>query len=62
MLIAFISFMPSLHAYYFCTHDIAFDACFLIRIYLYTCTYLCMPLGIHLATRWGLLTPLNLHV
>jgi len=30
----------------------AFDACFLIRIYRYTYTYLCTPLGIHLVTRW----------
>jgi len=29
-----------------------FDACFLIRIYRYTCAYLYMPLGTHLATRW----------
>jgi len=52
-LIDFISFMPSSHAYYVCTHDTAFDACFLIRVYRYTCTYFCTPLGIHLATRFG---------
>jgi len=45
-------FMPSLHAYYFCTFDPAFDACFLIRIYRYTCIYPCTPLGIHLGTCW----------
>ena len=44
--------MPSLHAYYVRTHDTAFDTYFLIRIYRYTCTYLCTPLGIHLVTRW----------
>ena len=50
-LIDFISFIPSLHTYYVCTHDTAFDACFLIQIYQYTCAYLCTPLGTHLATR-----------
>ena len=45
--------MLSLHAYYFCTFDTAFDACFLIRIYQYTYTYLCTPLGINLNTHWG---------
>jgi len=46
-LINFISFMPSLQAYYICTHGTTFDACFLIWI------YLCTPLGTHLATRWA---------
>ena len=30
-----------------------FDAYLLICIYQYTCTYLYMPLGIHLSIRWG---------
>ena len=53
-LIDFISFMPSPHAYYVCTHDTAFGACFLIQIYRYTCAYLCMLHGTHMATRWGI--------
>ena len=52
-LIDFISFMLSLHAYNVCTHDTAFDTCVLIRIYRYTYTYLCTPVSIHRATRWG---------
>ena len=59
-LINFISFMPSLHAYYIRTHDTTFDACFLIQIYRYTWTYLCTPLGIHLVTRWGVSDSLGL--
>jgi len=49
----FHQYMPSLHAYDFCTFDTAFDACFLIRIYQYTCIYLCIPLGINLNPLWG---------
>ena len=52
-LITFISFMPLSHAYYFCTHDTAFDVRFLIQIYRYICIHLCTPLGIHLATCCG---------
>ena len=48
----FHQYMPLLHAYYFCTFDPTFDACFLIHIYRYTCIYLCTPLGIHLDTHW----------
>jgi len=59
-LIDFIRFMPSLHAYYVRTYDTAFDAYFLIRIYRSTCTYLCTPLGFHLATRWGVSDSLEL--
>ena len=52
--------MPSLHVYYVCTHGIAFNACFLIWIYRYTCTYLCTPLSIYLATCWGVSDSLGL--
>jgi len=48
----FYQYMPSLHVCFFCTFITAFDASFLIQIYRYTCIYLCMPLGIHLDTRW----------
>ena len=53
MLSRFHQFMPSSPACYFCTLDTAFDACLLIQVYRYRCTYLCTPLGIHLDTRWG---------
>ena len=56
----FHQYIPSLHAYYLCTFDTAFDACFLIQIYRYTCTYLCMPLGINLNTRWEVSDSLGL--
>jgi len=39
-----------------------FQYILLTRIYHYTCAYLCTPLGTHLATRWEVLTSLNLHV
>jgi len=52
-LVDIIGFMLSLHVCYAYTHHTAFDACFLIRIYRNTCTYLQMPLGFNLATRWG---------
>jgi len=32
------------------------------HLILYTWTWLCTPLGIHLTTHWGVLTPLDLHV
>jgi len=41
-------------------HD--FQCLFMIRIYRYTCVYLCTPLGIRITTCWGVLTPLNPHV
>jgi len=34
----------------------------MIQIYRYTCAYLRTPLGSRLTTRWGVLTPLNLHI
>jgi len=49
----FHQYMPLLHAYYFYTFDTAFNACFLIQIYRYTCTYLCTSLGFNLSTHWG---------
>ena len=36
-----------------CAPDMFFSTCFSIRIYRYTCVWLCMPLGIHHTTRWG---------
>jgi len=60
MLNRFIRSMHSLHTYYVHTHDTTFDACFLIRIYQYTCTYICTPSGIHLATRWEVSNSLEL--
>jgi len=42
--------ISSLHAYYFCTFNTAFDAYIQIRIFGYTCNYLCTPLGINLNT------------
>ena len=59
-LIYFISSMSFLHAYYVRTHDIAFDAFFLIQIYRYMCIYLCTSLGINLATRCGVFDSLGL--
>jgi len=53
MLNRFHQFMPSLPTYYFYTLDTAFYAYFLIRIYRYTCTYLCTPLGINVNTHCG---------
>jgi len=53
MLNCFHQSMPSSYAYYLCTFSTAFDSCFLIRIYRYTCIYFCTPFGIHLATRRG---------
>ena len=44
------------------TLDTIFDTCSLTQIYRYTCVHLCMSLGTHLATRWGVLTPLDLRV
>ena len=35
---------------------------FMIRIYRYTCVYLCTPLGIRITTHWGVLTPPDPHV
>jgi len=50
-LIDFVSFILSLHAYYVCTPEMTFDACFLIQIYRCTCAYPCTSLDTHLATR-----------
>jgi len=41
-------------------HD--FQYMFMIRIYRYTCAYLCSPLGICITTHRGVLTPLDPHV
>jgi len=58
----FILLATSLPALVCCDHDTVYNTCSSTRIYRYTCTYLCPPLGIHHTTRWGVLTPLNLHV
>ena len=39
-----------------------FQCMFMIRIYRYTCAYLCSLLGIRITTRRGVLTPLDPHV
>ena len=41
-------------------HD--FQYIFMTGVYQYTCAYLCSPLGIHITTRRGVLTPLDPHV
>jgi len=63
MLYRFYQIYAFIASYCFCSHDTVFDAYFLIQIYRYTCAYLCMPLGTHLATHWGVfLTLLDLHI
>jgi len=39
-----------------------FQYLFMIRIYRYTCAYLCTPLVIRITTCWAVLTPLDPHV
>ena len=39
-----------------------FQCMFTIRIYRYTCAYLCSPLGIHITTRRRVLTPLDPYI
>jgi len=39
-----------------------FQCMFMIRIYRYTCSYLCSPLDIRITTRRGVLIPLDPHV
>ena len=51
---------PPVSACMFSRHG--FQCMFIIQIYRYTSVYLCMPLGISITTRRGVLTPLNPHV
>jgi len=57
-----IYLLPPFLFFCICAHDTIFNACSWTRIYRYTCACLCTPLGIHHTTRWGVLTPLDLHV
>ena len=40
----------------------SFQGMFMIQIYRYTCAYLYSPLGIHITTHQGVLTPLDPHI
>jgi len=56
--LCFISLVISLLAPICLCYRHSFQCMFMIRIYRYTCAYLCMPFGISITTRWGVLTPL----
>ena len=58
-LISVAIYLPALYA---CVHDTVFQCMFMIRIYRYTCVYICTPLGIQITTRWRVLTFLDPHV
>jgi len=47
---------------YVYAQDTVFITCYLTWIYQYTCDSPYTPLGIHHTTRWGVLTPLDMHV